>query len=51
MPELKAYLVAEERKITLNLEETTIGRSTASNIPINDPTISKQHAAINYVGR
>lgn len=51
MPEIKAYLVADEKKITLNLEETTVGRLTTSDVPINDPTISKQHATISYLGK
>jgi len=49
MPDSKAYLLVNDQKIPLTYEETTIGRLSTNLIPINDPTISKSHAAINYI--
>lgn len=49
MPEPKAYLLANDQRTPLTYEETTIGRLSKNLIPINDPTISKNHAVINYI--
>lgn len=49
MPEPKAYLLANDQKTPLTYEETTVGRLSTNLIAINDPTISKSHAAINYI--
>lgn len=48
MPESRAYLVCNDQKINLK-DETTIGRLTSNHIPINDPTISKNHSSIIYM--
>ena len=48
MTSSKAYLVCNDQKINLKTDETTIGRLTSNNIPINDPTISKNHSSILY---
>lgn len=49
MPEPKAYLLANDQRTPLTYEETTVGRLSSNLLPINDPTISKNHAAINYI--
>lgn len=49
MPDPKAYFVCNDQKINLTYEETTVGRLSTNIIIINDPTISKNHSAINYI--
>jgi len=45
----RGYLVANDKRIDLKHDETTIGRLSSNLIPINDPTISKYHASIHHL--
>ena len=49
MPEIRGYFIVNEMKIDLKFEETTVGRLSSNVIAINDPTVSKNHAILNYV--
>ncbi len=49
MAERKAYLVCNDKRANLTFDETSIGRLTTNSISINDPTVSKNHALINWL--
>jgi pSer/pThr/pTyr-binding forkhead associated (FHA) protein len=46
---MSGYLIANDQRINLTHDETTIGRLSNNLIPIPDPTISKAHASISFV--
>ncbi len=49
MSDCKAYVVCADKRTNLSFSETTVGRLSSNLIAINDPTVSKNHAAINFV--
>jgi len=46
----KGYLIVNDQRINLTYDETTIGRLSSNLITIPDPTISKAHASIAFIG-
>ena len=49
MQSIRGYFISNDKKIDLKFEETTVGRLSSNVIAINDPTVSKNHAVVNYL--